>query len=44
MHNVTALLDRLRCRRHSRDWWAYFGAFGDDFFEDDCVNDELSAA
>ena len=30
MHNVTSFLDRLRCRRRSRDWWAYFGAFGDE--------------
>ena len=44
MRNVTSFLDRLRSRRPSRDWWAYFGAFGDDFFGDDCVNDDLSAA
>ena len=44
MRNVTSFLDRLRDRRPSRDWWAYFGAFGDDFFGDDCINDDLSAA
>ena len=44
MHTVTSFLDRLCGRRPSRDWWAYFGAFGDDFFGDDCVNDDLSAA
>ena len=27
----------LHCRRRpsTRDWWAYLGSFGDDFFDDD---------
>ena len=26
---------RSRRRPTMRDWWAYFGSFGDDFFGDD---------
>jgi hypothetical protein len=48
MHYVTSLLagvGRLQDRRPARDWWAYFGAFGDDFFGDDGVgDDDLSPA
>lgn len=40
MHHVTSLIERLRCRPPTRDWWAYFGAFGDDFFGDDVIGDE----
>ena len=30
-------LSRFRCRRRLtvREWWAYFGSYGDDFFGDD---------
>jgi hypothetical protein len=27
-------------RAESPGWWAYFGAFGDDIFGDECVEDE----
>ena len=29
------LLPRPRWRPTARDWWDYFGSFGDDFFGDD---------
>jgi len=29
------LFFRSRRRVPARDWWAYFGSFGDDFFSDD---------
>lgn len=34
---------RVRPKR-DRDWWAYFGSFGDDFFGDDMVDEAHSCS
>jgi hypothetical protein len=32
---AASLVGHLRRRREPREWWSYFGAFGDDDFADD---------